>query len=145
VVIGALVLGGFYGGLGGALGLVIGDLLSGWAVYAPLTLVLKLGIGLVTGLIAHRFGKINEINDPKKRFTWTLAASAGGLLLNMILSPLANYFYNIWIIGKPAADVVFTWGIIASGINAGISLIVAVAVYLALWPALKKSGVLSAL
>ncbi len=61
-VLGALLLGGFYGGLGGAIGMTIGDLLDPiYVVYAPKTFLLKLCIGLVTGLIAHKirpFGRI---------------------------------------------------------------------------------------
>ena len=58
-VLGALLLGGFYGGLGGAIGMAIGDLLDPvYVVYVPKTLLLKLCIGLITGFIAHRLGKI---------------------------------------------------------------------------------------
>ena len=53
-VLGALLLGGFYGGLGGAIGMTIGDLLDPvYIVYAPKTFILKLCIGLITGLIAQ--------------------------------------------------------------------------------------------
>ena len=46
-VLGALILGGFYGGLGGALGMTIGDLFDPiYVVYAPKTFLLKLCIGL---------------------------------------------------------------------------------------------------
>ena len=41
-VLGALVLGGFYGGLGSALGMTIGDLFDPiYIVYAPKTFILK--------------------------------------------------------------------------------------------------------
>ena len=41
-VLGALMLGGVYGGLGGAIGMTIGDLLDPiYIVYAPKTFVLK--------------------------------------------------------------------------------------------------------
>ena len=60
-VLGALILGGLYGGIGGAIGMTIGDLFDPvYVIYAPKTFVLKLCIGLITGLIAHRFGKITE-------------------------------------------------------------------------------------
>lgn len=52
-VLGALILGGFYGGLAGAIGMTIGDLLDPvYVVYAPKTFLLKLCIGLIAGLIA---------------------------------------------------------------------------------------------
>ncbi len=41
-VLGALILGGFYGGLGGAIGMTIGDLLDPvYVIYAPKTFVLN--------------------------------------------------------------------------------------------------------
>ena len=61
-VLGALLLGGVYGGLGGAIGMTIGDLFDPvYVVYAPKTFILKLCIGLITGFLAHRIGKINPM------------------------------------------------------------------------------------
>ena len=54
-VLGALLIGGVYGGLGGAIGMTIGDLLDPiYIVYAPKTFLLKFCIGFITGLIAHK-------------------------------------------------------------------------------------------
>ena len=54
-VLGALVLGGVWGCIGGAIGMTIGDLLDPiYVVYAPKTFILKFCIGLITGLVAHR-------------------------------------------------------------------------------------------
>ena len=52
-VLGALILGGVWGGIGGAVGMTIGDLLDPvYVVYAPKTFILKFCIGLITGLVA---------------------------------------------------------------------------------------------
>ena len=60
-VLGALLLGGMYGGLGGALGMTIGDLMDPvYVVYAPKTFICKLCIGLIAGFVAHRIGKIDQ-------------------------------------------------------------------------------------
>mgnify|MGYP000624009510 CR=1 FL=1 len=60
-MLGALILGGFYGGLGGAIGMTIGDLFDPvYVIYAPKTFILKLCIGLITGFVAHRLGHIDE-------------------------------------------------------------------------------------
>ena len=78
-VLGALLLGGWYGGLAGAIGMTIADLMD--PVYitgAPKTFVLKLCIGLITGLVAHKLAKINETNDKKYVFKWSLIASIAG-------------------------------------------------------------------
>lgn len=139
-VLGALLLGGFYGGLGGAIGMTIGDLLDPYyIIYAPKTFILKLCIGLITGLIAHRLGHISTEKDTSRVLKWTIAAAVGGLLFNVIFDPLVGYFYKRLILGKPAADVTLAWNIASTSINAVTSTVVSVAVYMALRPALKKS------
>lgn len=140
-VLGALILGGFYGGLGGAIGMTIGDLLDPiYVVYAPKTFFLKLCIGLITGLIAHKLGRITLETDHKRVALWTVFASVGGLLFNVIFDPLIGYFYKLAILGKPAAEVTLAWNVASTSINAVTSTIVASLVYLALRPALKKAG-----
>lgn len=139
-VLGALLLGGLYGGIGGAIGMTIGDLLDPYyIVYAPKTFILKLCIGLITGLIAHNLGHISTEKDTAKVLRWTIAAAVGGLLFNVIFDPLVGYFYKRMILGKPAADVTLAWNIASTSINAVTSTIVSVAVYMALRPALKRS------
>ena len=84
-VLGALLLGGFYGGLGGAIGMTIGDLFDPkYVFYAPKTFVLKLCIGLITGLVAHHIGHINETKDSRKVLKFAIAAAVSGLLFNVI-------------------------------------------------------------
>lgn len=142
-VIGALLLGGFYGGLGGAVGMTIGDLLDPvYIVYAPKTFFLKLGIGLITGLTAHKLGHINALTDSRKIFRTSLLASIAGLLFNVIFDPLAGYYYKLLILGKPAAELTLAWNIASTSINAVISTIVSVLLYMALRPALRRSGLL---
>ena len=144
-VLGALLLGGVLGGLGGAIGMTIGDLLDPvYIIYAPKTFILKFRIGLITGIIAHRCGKITKTNDRKKIFKWTLLASICGLGFNVIFDPLFGYFYKRVLLGKAAAEVVLTWNIAATSINAVLSVIVSVIVYMALYPVLKKSGLFPA-
>ena len=140
-VLGALLLGGAYGGIGGALGMTIGDLFDPvYVVYAPKTFILKLCIGLITGLVAHKIGHITKESDKKVVLKWVVAASVAGLLFNVIFDPLVGYFYNLVILGKPAAELTLAWNVASTSINAVASTIVASAVYMALRPALKKSG-----
>lgn len=142
-VLSALLLGSVYGGLGGAIGMTLGDLFDPvYVLYAPKTFILKFCIGLITGLIAHKFGKISTSNDTKHVFKWTLLAAIGGMLFNVIFDPLLGYFYKLIIIGKPAAEVTLAWNIAATSINAILSVIVSVIIYMALRPALQKSGML---
>ena len=140
-VLGALLLGGFYGGLGGAIGMTIGDLLDPvYIVYAPKTFILKFCIGLITVLIAHKLGKFSIEKNNKKVLIWTILAAVGGLLFNVIFDPLAGYFYKLLVLGKPAAELTLAWIVAATSINAVTSTIVSVIIYMALRPALKKAG-----
>lgn len=140
-VLGALILGGVYGGLGGAIGMTIGDLFDPvYVIYAPKTFLLKFCIGLITGIVAHKMGKISQENDHKKVLKWVILAAISGLLFNVIFDPLVGYFYKLLILGKPAAEITLAWNIAATSINAVVSTIVSVAIYMALRPALKRTG-----
>lgn len=142
-VLGALLLGGPLGGLGGAIGMTIGDLLDPvYILYAPKTFILKFCIGIITGVIAHKIGKISTSNDSKHVLVWSILAAVGGLLFNVIFDPLVGYFYKLWVIGKPAAELVLKWNVASTSINAVTSTIVSVLVYNALRPALRKAGLL---
>ena len=141
VVLGAFIIGGPLGGIAGAIGMSIGDLLD--PVYAPLvpkTLFCKLLIGLITGFVAHRIGGITTTDDPKHILRWTIIAAACGLIFNMFADPIIGYWYKILILGKPAADLSLKINFVATTINAVVSLVVSVAVYAALRPALQKAG-----
>ena len=141
VVLGAFIIGGPLGGIAGAIGMSIGDLLD--PVYAPLvpkTLFCKLLIGLITGFVAHRIGGITKTDDPKHILRWTIIAAACGLIFNMFADPIIGYWYKILILGKPAADLSLKINFVTTTINAVVSLVVSVAVYAALRPALQKAG-----
>lgn len=139
-VLAALLLGGVCGGIGGAIGMTIGDLLDPvYILYAPKTFILKFCIGLITGLVAHKIGKITVTNDRKHVFKWTLIAAICGMAFNMVFDPLFGYFYKRVIMGKTAAEVTLAWNITTTSVNAVISVIVAVIVYMALRPVLMKS------
>ena len=141
VVLGAFIIGGPLGGIAGAIGMSIGDLLD--PVYAPLvpkTLFCKLLIGLITGFVAHRIGGITKTDDPKHILRWTIIAAACGLIFNMFADPIIGYWYKILILGQPAADLSLKINFVATTINAVVSLVVSVAVYAALRPALQKAG-----
>lgn len=140
-VLGALLLGGVYGGLGGAIGMTIGDLFDPvYVLYAPKTFLLKFCIGFITGFVAHRLGKISTSTDTKHVFRWTLAAAISGMLFNVIFDPLIGYFYKLVILGKPAAELMLTWNIVSTSINAITSVISSTLIYMALRPALFKAG-----
>ncbi len=140
-VLGALLLGGVYGGIGGAIGMTIGDLLDPvYILSAPKTFILKFLIGLITGLVAHKIGHISESRDNKHVLKWTIIASICGMAFNVIFDPLFSYFYKRAIMGKTAAEVTLAWNITTTSVNAVLSVIVAVIIYMALRPVLIRSG-----
>lgn len=144
-VLAALLLGGWYGGLAGAIGMGIADVMDPiYITGAPKTFILKLCIGLITGLVAHRIAKINESTDKKYIFKWSLLASVAGLAFNVIADPIVGYFYKQYILGQPQqmAEVLAKWSAAATFVNAILSTIVVVIIYNALRPALAKSGML---
>lgn len=144
-VLAALLLGGWYGGLAGAIGMGIADVMDPiYITGAPKTFILKLCIGLITGLVAHKIAKINESTNKKYIFKWSLLASVAGLAFNVIADPIVGYFYKQYILGQPQqmAEVLAKWSAAATFVNAILSTIVVVIIYNALRPALAKSGML---
>ncbi|OOM10639.1 ECF transporter S component [Clostridium saccharobutylicum] len=144
-VLAALLLGGWYGGLAGAIGMTISDLLDPvYMVGAPKTFILKLCIGLITGLIAHKYAKIDQNNDKKYILKWSIIASICGLAFNVVFDPLVGYFYKQYILGQPQemAAVLAKLSVITTLINAIVSVILVSFIYNAIRPILIKSGLL---
>ena len=144
-VLAALLLGGWYGGLAGAIGMTIADLIDPvYIIVAPKTFILKLCIGLITGLIAHKIAKIGESNDSKYIFKWSLIASIAGLAFNVIADPIVGFFYKKYILGQPqdAAMILAKLSAATTFINAVVSVILVAIIYNAIRPILKKSGLL---
>ena len=144
-VLAALLLGGWYGGLAGAVGMTIADLIDPvYILVAPKTFILKLCIGLITGLIAHKIAKISESSDSKYIFKWSLIAAIAGLAFNVIADPIVGFFYKQYILGQPqdAAMILAKLSAATTFINAVVSVILVVIIYNAIRPILKKSGLL---
>ncbi|MGN9055747.1 ECF transporter S component [Bariatricus sp. HCP28S3_A7] len=144
-VLGALLVGGMYGGLAGAIGMSIADIMDPvYITVAPKTFVLKFCIGLIVGLVAHKVAKINESTDKKYIFKWSVIASACGLGFNVIADPLVGYFYKQYILGQPQemASVLAKWSTMTTFVNAIVSTILVAVIYNALRPVLLKSGLL---
>lgn len=144
-VLAALILGGWYGGLAGAIGMSIADMLDPvYILSAPKTFLLKLCIGLITGLVAHNYAKINHSDDKRYVFKWVVIASACGLAFNVIFDPILGYFYKQYILGQPqkAASILAKLSAVTTLVNAIISVILTSLIYNTLITTLKKSGLL---
>ena len=144
-VLGALLLGGWYGGLAGAIGMGIADIMDPiYITVAPKTFVLKLCIGLIVGLVAHRVAKINESTDKGYVFKWSVLASIAGLAFYVVADPVVGYFYKQYVLGQPQemASILAKWSTATTFVNAVVSVILVAIVYNALRPVLIKSGLL---
>lgn len=147
VVLGALLLGGVHGGLAGAVGLTIADIVGGYAASAPRTFICKLLIGLIVGLVAYKAGKINSQTDSRKIFKWSVIASIAGLGFNCVFEPTLKYVWYTLLTpnAEKAASAIKALMAITTYttiINAGINAVLAVILYNALRPAIKRMGML---
>ena len=144
VVLGALLLGGVWGGLSGAVGLSAADLLAGLVLSAPKTFLLKFIMGLVAGLVAEKVLHIRE-KGAGDQFRIALISAICSLGLNVILDPVAGYFYKMYILGQPQ-ELAATLAKISSAatlINAAACAAVVVILWPVLYRALKKADLLT--
>lgn len=141
-VLAALLLGGYWGGLAGAIGMTIGDLTTTYVTSAPKTFILKLCIGLIVGLVAHTIFKLSRTHSAKYVTGVTILASACGMGFNIIADPLAAYFYKTYLLGIPQelSKALAKMAAITTFVNSIVAVVAASALYIALRPALKKSG-----
>ncbi len=86
MIIAALLLGGFRGGLAAGVGMSLSDIFSGaFAVYAPGTLFVKFFAGLVCGMIVYSKG--NKADN----FKVNVIGVVVGILVNIILSSINSF------------------------------------------------------
>ena len=147
VVLGALLLGPIYGGLAGAVGLTLADILGGYAASAPRTFICKLLIGLIVGFIAVKLKKINEQHPVKYVLLWSIIAVVAGLAFNCVFEPSLKWLWYTLLFPNPeqtAKAIKALVGItsVTTLINAGINSAVGIAIYNVLRPALKKASII---
>ena len=144
-VLAALLIGGFWGGMSGAIGMTIADMTTGYVTSAPKTFLLKLCIGLIAGFVAH---KVFHITSEEKRKVSlpvaTVLSCTAGMGFNVVADPVVGYFYKTYILGVPqsVASIWAKMGAITTLVNAVVAVLVASVFYLALRPALKRSNLL---
>ena len=135
VVLSAWFLGPVYGGLSGAIGLSIADVLDPrYITSAPKTFLLKFMIGLISGGVARHF-HLQEKTDRKEIIGAATVSAIAGLGFNVIADPIVGYLYRNYLLGIPqeAAKIIATWVAGATAINAVACVFVSVILYLALY------------
>ena len=144
-VLAALFIGPFWGGLSGAVGMTIADLTSGYATSAPKTFLLKMCIGLITGVVAYKIFRIGKDSERRAPLPIATALSCvAGMAFNVVADPVVGYFYKTYILGNPqeAAKIWAAMGAVTTFVNAVVAVIAATVFYLALRPALKRASLL---
>jgi uncharacterized membrane protein len=145
-VLAALCIGPVWGGLAGAVGMTVGDLLDPvYITSAPKTFLLKMGIGMITGLVAHKVFAISREKERKVPLAVaTVISAAAGMIFNIVADPLVGYVYKMYVLGIPqdAATLLAKMSAVTTSVNALIAVIAASVFYLALRPALKRGRML---
>lgn len=146
-VLAALLLGGLPGGIAGAIGMGIGDLMDPiYIVVAPKTIILKTGIGVVTGLFAHKFFHIRK-KEGKELYKDVILSCTAGMIFNLIGETVLSYLYYLVILGsaQQAASCLVVGKFVTTAVNAVLAIVIASALYIAMYPRLKKNGTLQRL
>ena len=131
-VLASLLVDGTCGGLAGAIGMGIADLMDpAYVVTAPKTIILKFFIGYITGIFAHKIFKIKEKEDCKKE---VIISASAGMLFNIIAEPIFSFVYYSLILGNQdkAASYITVAKWITTSTNGVLTIIVSVILYFAI-------------
>ena len=120
VLLGACLLGPVWGAAAGSVGAVLADLLAGFPMYIPATLIIKAGMGLLAG-------RLYQVLKRKKWAVPVCGAAAESVMV------VGYWLYDGFLIGSLAGSAV---GIPANLMQAFLG----VAASTLMVPALKKSG-----
>lgn len=144
VVLGALLLGG-WGSAAAALGLTIADLTGGYAASAPKTFLLKLIIGFLAWFVSRKLFHIEQETEGKRQSLIALVSAAVSLGFNVVLDPVAGYFYKTYLFGVPqdASALLAKISSVTTLVNAVLSTVCVAVFWAAIFPALRRGGLLT--
>lgn len=141
VVLGALMLGGGWGGAAGAIGLTLADLTSGYVTSAPKTFFLKLLMGAIAGFVSRRVFHIERESEPKQQLRIALFSSVAALGVNVVADPVVGYFYKKYLFGLPQdwAAALAKVGSLTTAVNAAASVLCVCVIWTGLFRAMHRS------
>ena len=134
VVVSAFLLGPAEGGVAGAIGLSIADLLDPrYVASAPKTFFLKFCIGYLSGKVGQKLG-LAQAADSRQAAQIAAISAAAGLGFNVVFDPIIGYLFKRFILGinAEAAAIILTWTGGVTAFNAVICVFVSVFLYMAL-------------
>ena len=127
IFFGIMILGWKHGAAAAALGSMLGDIIGGYAMWAPWTFCIKGLMAIVTGLLICELCKKQNLSDRSFTLLEILSMAAGGLIMT------AGYFVGEGVMYG-------NWGVAALGIPWNIcQFCVGMAIAIALTEALKKT------
>lgn len=138
-VLAALMIDGVSGGIAGAIGMGIGDLLDpAYVITAPKTIILKFMIGFIVGTVARKL-KL-EKQEGFKLIELTLTATTLGMLFNVIAEPVFSYlYYNLLLHnGEKAASYLTAAKFMTTSVNALLTIIISTLLFIPLSKRLKN-------
>ncbi|TXT57282.1 MAG: putative membrane protein [Promethearchaeota archaeon] len=129
VMIAGILFGPIIGGFAGGIGSMLGDIILGYNLYAPGTLVIKGLEGFLVGLIA----------DPKRSIKKVDFRDVAGVVIGGLIMVFGYLVYEIFIFGVPAALYEFFLnGLIQFTIGVSVSLLFAFSIRKNLFEALPQ-------
>ena len=108
IFLAVLVLGWKYGAAAAALGGMLGDIVGGFAAWAPWTFVIKGIMALILGLIIAKASKNEDISDKKFMLVEILGMIAAGLFMAAGSYVAEGIMYGNWV--APALGVPWNIG-----------------------------------
>lgn len=101
IILSAFLLGAKYGGLTGAIGLSLADILAGYVISAPPTFIAKFLLGLTAAVMARQIFHLNNITSKKTLYILSSAAGIVACVINVITEPIIRYVFKVYIMGYP--------------------------------------------
>lgn len=102
ILLSAFLLGAKYGGLSGAVGLTLADVLAGYAISAPPTFIAKFILGWAAAVMARRVFRLESVNRKSHQYLFSALAGTVACLINVVTEPLIRYAFKAYIMGYPA-------------------------------------------
>lgn len=121
----AILFGKKSGALAGGIGMGLFDLLSGWTLWAPFTLV-------IVGLMGFTVGKLTE-DEKHQNFKWYVIAIAAACVIKVV----GYYIAEVVIYGNPLSPVASIPGNL---VQIGVAAVITLILIAPLNVAAKKSG-----
>lgn len=128
IYIGVLLLGRKNGTIAASLGSAMADILSGYAFWAPWTLVIKAAMAYISGTAAEHAVRSADQHEggpsSKARITTAAGMAAGGLLMTAAYFAAEGMMYGNW----PAAALGIPWNIGQFAVGIAVALSISAAV-----------------